>query len=197
MALSKRWKESIPKTVLSANNNTVTDVTAASKKITASLLLIAGLLPLLLPLAVTIREKMIEMRMEEKLEDSLVLQTIVIPEKDVIWMDKHEIWVNEQMFDISSKKLENGIYTFTGLYDKDETMLVKQEKESSEKNNSTSGELAKVFQTLLQLFYQDSELRGPNVDSSTLYPFFTAAKIAYPFRPILTPPPQNCNASFA
>jgi len=109
-------------------------VIVAFKKIIAALLIIAGLTPLLLPISIDIKEQIIQWRMEEALEKTATLQTIILPEQEVIWKDKHEIWVNEQMFDISSKKLENGVYTFTGLYDRDETLLVKQEKESSGKN---------------------------------------------------------------
>ena len=163
----------------------------AFKKITASLLLLAGMMPLLLPLAMDVKEKIIEHRMKEELKSNRGLQTVVIPEKDVVWMDKHEIWVNNQMFDISEKKLENGIYTFTGLYDEEETELVMQEKESSERNSHEGQELSRVFDTLLHLYCStlNESILKPTLIIS--YSFLIAGKLPFPFTSNLTPPPQG------
>ena len=132
---------------------------------------------------------MIRHEMKEKLETSL-LQTITINEKDVVWMDGHEIWVNEHMFDIHTKKLENGLYTFTGLYDEEETNLVKKHKDTTEKNNEENQLLSSLFQ-LFQSSFID------NVASSliteliiTEYRPLILHNMSSPFINILTPPPQ-------
>ena len=127
--------------------------------------------------------------MKEKLETSL-LQTITIYEKEVVWMDDHEIWVNEQMFDIQTKKLENGIYTFTGLYDEDETNLVKKYKDTTEKNNEENQLLSSLFQLLEAAFIED-DANSLSTDLILIeYRPLILQHISSPFINILTPPPQ-------
>ncbi len=132
---------------------------------------------------------MIWHEMKEKLETSL-LQTITINEKEVVWMDDHEIWVNEHMFDIQTKKLKNGIYTFTGLYDEEETNLVKKYKETTEKNNEDGQLLSSLFELLESTFIQDdanSLITDPII---TEYRPLILHNMSSPFINILTPPPQ-------
>jgi len=131
---------------------------------------------------------MIWHEMKEKLETSL-LQTITINEKEVVWMDDHEIWVNEHMFDIETKKLENGIYTFTGLYDEEETNLVKKHKNTTENNNEEYQLVSSLFQLLQSAFIQD-EANTLNTDLITEYHPLTLQHMSSPFINILTPPPQ-------
>ena len=117
------------------------------------------------------------------------LQTVVLPENKVVWMDKHEIWVNNSMFDIATKKLENGIYTFTGLYDEDETSLVEKEKESSEKNNEQDKRLSQLLKTLpifCSLFKESYQFEKPY----SLFFSFVPERHEKPFKKILVPPPQ-------
>ena len=127
--------------------------------------------------------------MKEKLETSL-LQTITINEKDVVWMDDHEIWVNEYMFDIHTKKLVNGIYTFTGLFDEQETNLVNKHKDTTEKNKEENQLLSSLFQLLQSAFIEDeanSLLTGLII---TEYRPLILRNISSPFINIITPPPQ-------
>ncbi len=132
-----------------------------------------------------IREKM-----KEKLETDK-LQTIVLPEEKVIWMDKHEIWINEHMFDIHSKKLENGIYTFTGLYDEDETELVKKERKANG-NSTEQNKLIAQFFKHLPAFY-DSNLEHLNLSiSHNSFNLFAYQHSISQFKEIITPPPQVC-----
>lgn len=128
--------------------------------------------------------------MKEKLEISL-LQTITINEKDVVWMDDHEIWVNEHMFDIHTKKLENGVYTFTGLYDEEETNLVKKHKDTTEKNNEENQLISSLFQ-LLQSSFIETETNSPVIGILiSEYSPLILQHISFPFKNILTPPPQQ------
>ena len=74
------------------------------QKTSASIFLFLGLWPILLAFYFTIRETLIHWEMKKKLE-SHELQTVIVPESEVIWMEDHEIWVNNSMFDIQTKKL--------------------------------------------------------------------------------------------
>lgn len=160
------------------------------KKIIAVFFLLAGFMPVLITLLFLYKQQLIRHEMKEKLEKSL-LQTIVINEKNVVWMDDHEIWVNEHMFDIHTKKLENGIYTFTGLYDEQETDLVKKHKETTEKNNEEHKLLSSLFQLLQNTFLEDvpsSIIR--DLIRTEYCPLILHYKPS-PFKAILTPPPQS------
>ena len=160
------------------------------KKIVALVFLLAGFMPVLLTLLFLYRQQLIKHEMKEMLETSR-LQTITIKEKDVVWMDDHEIWVNEHMFDIHTKKLENGNYTFTGLYDEEETNLVKKHKDTTEKNSEENQLLSSLFQ-LLQTSFIEDETNSP-VTGITInkYSLFTLQHISVPVKNILTPPPQQ------
>ena len=146
-------------------------------------------MPVLFTVFFLLKQQMIHHEMKEKLETSL-LQTITIKEKEVFWMDDHEIWVNEHMFDIQTKKLENGIYTFTGLYDEEETNLVKKYKETTEKNNEENQLLSSLFELLESTFIEDNA-NSLVADLIIIeYRPLILQHTSSPFINILTPPPQ-------
>lgn len=128
--------------------------------------------------------------MKEKLETDK-LQTIVLPEEKVIWMDKHEIWVNEHMFDIHSKELVNGVYTFTGLYDEDETELVKKERQATGNSNEQNKILAHFFKQLPAFYDATTEDHSIPV-SNYSFNFFASTHSIRQYKEIVTPPPQVC-----
>lgn len=145
-------------------------------------------MPLLFLLLTMLEKIEIREKMEKKLQTEK-LQTIVLPEEKVIWMDKHEIWVNEHMFDIHSKKLENGVYTFTGLYDEDETELVKKERKSTGNNNGQDKLLVQFFKNLPALYNPATEdLNLPT--SHCFFNFFASQDSISQYKEIVTPPPQ-------
>ncbi len=94
--------------------------------------------------------------MKKKLE-SHELQTVIVPEHEVVWMEDHEIWVNNSMFDIRTKKLENGIYTFTGMYDEDETALVMKQRTTSRSLSSEERMVQQLLQCLRHLYTEPEE----------------------------------------
>ena len=159
------------------------------RKSVASIFLLLSLWPLLTAFYFTIKETVIRHRMEKMLQ-SHVLQTVSVPEKEVIWMDDHEIWVNESMFDIRTKKLENGIYTFTGMYDADETLLVKQHQKSTKKQTGEERMLIQLLQCLRQLYTEpeDESFIG-TLTAVDLHSFIYLGKTQFT-PPILTPPPK-------
>ncbi len=160
------------------------------RKIISGFFLLLGLAPILFLLLVVLQKREIRERMKEKLETEK-LQTIVLPEEKVIWMDKHEIWVNEHMFDIHSKKLENGIYTFTGLYDEDETELVKKERKATGNSTEQNKLLAQFFKHLP--VYNDTDISYLNLSiTHNTFNLFASQNSISQFKEIITPPPQVC-----
>jgi hypothetical protein len=161
-----------------------------TRKITGLLFVLLGILPLLFILSFHIQQYLVREHMKEELERRN-LQTLQIPEQEVTWMDKHEIWVNEKMFDIHSRSFENGIYTFTGLYDEQETLLVKQHMDATGKNLEENKILAQLFKCLQTIFLESSPDNAPGTGKSATFFAFPAKGPIKQFRIILTPPPQQ------
>lgn len=142
---------------------------------------------MLLIVSFIIKKKDIHQEMREELKVHS-LKTIVIPADEVIWMDKHEIWINDQMFDISTQKLENGVFTFTGLYDEKETELITKEKETEKGNKDKI--LSHLIHCIQNQFYR-SALQLNDGFTLSLYAYsMYASKTASAYLEIITPPPQ-------
>lgn len=163
---------------------------AIIKKTTAFFFILLGFSPLLFVLFLSVKKEQIRHKIKEQFEIQN-LQTIVLPENKVIWMDKNEIWINNSMFDIKTKKLESGTYTFTGLYDDAETKLKEIEKNTSGNNKEHNILLAKLFSHLPVFCSQQDELYH-TLKPSIVFNSVEIKNIRSPFREIIIPPPQAC-----
>jgi hypothetical protein len=161
----------------------------ATKKISSLLFILLGFTPLLFVLIVSLQKKEIRYRMEKELEKG-ILQTVVVPENEVVWMDDHEIWVNNSMFDIQRKKLENGVYTFTGLYDEEETLLVEKERKAAGESDEQNKLLSQLFKTLPAFCNQPGE-EPDHIPGQDFFRSYLSTNPVRPFREIVTPPPQS------
>ena len=128
--------------------------------------------------------------MKERLEEQL-LQTITLEVKDIHWAKaEKEIWVNNRLFDIKSSRYHNGIYTFTGLYDNNETLLITQLQKNQERENNTGN---KILLQSLQLFVITFEKQTEGLLSYLLmnrqFPENNFPLCTRCFS-IITPPPQ-------
>ncbi len=160
------------------------------QKTSASVFLILGLWPLLLAFYFTVKETIIHHEMKKKLE-SHELQTVMVPENEVVWMEDHEIWVNNSMFDIRTKKLENGIYTFTGMYDEDETDMVMKQRKTSRSLSSEERMVQQLLHCLRQFYMEPLEEPDAEVEffaETSSYIFLRGSQFS---PPILTPPPRT------
>ena len=112
-------------------------------------------------------------------------------------MDDHEIWHNDHMFDISSKKLENGVYTFTGLYDEEETELVNAKKESDEKNQEEQTLLIRFFKWVQNSYREKAiEPAEPLLTNTNHYiDNETTRNLLY--LEVRTPPPRKIPVHFS
>lgn len=127
--------------------------------------------------------------MEEKLEHE-VLETIKLNADDVVWMDKHEIWVNEKMFDIHSFTVEDNIYTFTGLYDEEETLLKSEQERAAKKSKEKFSVLSQLFQWLHNVFsetQQDYNLAADHIQSFAILNILHFDSL---IKKVPTPPPR-------
>jgi hypothetical protein len=149
-----------------------------------------GLSPIVSMLSLTIKKQEIREKMREELEVSTELQTLQIPSSAVVWMDEHEIWVDNHMFDIHSRVLKNGMYTFTGLFDEEETQMIEDEQEQNAANENQSRMLGKVYKTMQLGFYEPvfSFEYVSEVFEINNSPYCVAMTDIFP--EIITPPPR-------
>ena len=128
--------------------------------------------------------------MKEKLEKEHLI-TIVVPLNKVTWINRHEAWINDRLFDIHSVSKKKDYYTFTGLYDETETILKKRFTENTRKNNQENKLLARFFKSLQQVFFLQNDTNDTLFSIVKNLPeAFSATVPVKPFRNILTPPPQ-------
>ncbi len=146
-------------------------------------------MPLLFVFCVTIQKKIIREKMRYKLE-SHQLQTITLHENEVKWMDDHEIWLNNQMFDIKTRKFENGVYTFTVMYDFEETKRVKQQEQASGNQRQDDQMLTRLFNCLKGFYFEQLDDKDQASENQQQL-FFIATPDLPDYTPsIPTPPPQ-------
>ena len=166
-------------------------VRTATKKITALLFTLLGFAPLLFIILTGIKQQEIRYSMKRQLE-SKMLHTITLAKKDVYWMKKgEEILINGRMFDVkSSQSAGNDKISFTGLYDDDETALVKRVNKNQQNENNAGGKLlAQLFQLLSSTCNNTPEEVYIPLFNNDHFPVF-AQRLPSRFKTILSPPPQ-------
>jgi hypothetical protein len=128
----------------------------ANRKYIASFFLVACIgLPGILFLFYKTKQAFIRHEMEEKLE-KLHLQTIQIPVEKIVWYKTNkEIVVEGRLFDIKTLTIENGIASFTGLFD-DKESDIKDLLSALEKKQQGNNDKNLVAKFVSLLFYQDN-----------------------------------------
>ena len=106
----------------------------------------------------------IKHEMKEKLENQM-LQTVTLKKADVVWVKSNtEINLNGRMFDIKSMTEENDLIIFKGLFDDEETAIVKFVEKSS--NNGTTNQqssMSSYFQLFLTVYKSTSTIEYKNI----------------------------------
>jgi hypothetical protein len=161
------------------------------KKITAFTFLLTGFMPVLFTLFFLYKQQLIRYEMKEKLERQM-LHTVIVPRADVVWVKyKKEIRIHGKMFDVKSFTVKNGQYIFIGLYDDEETALNNYfEKSTDQKNERGFYILSALFKMLQSIYPGDSSDILISNNISKAYCPLNLQHISFPFRNILTPPPQ-------
>lgn len=150
--------------------------------------MILWLMPVLLTLSFIIKKHDIRNEMKEELKREN-LQKVVLKKNEVKWVDDHEIWINNRMFDIKSKKIEGGVFIFIGLFDEEETELMQNENEAEEKKNDKT--LVQFLKLIDNSFYNYLLQFYSHFESDDLAFFYSSPEINFPFCEIITPPPQG------
>jgi hypothetical protein len=138
-----------------------------TKKILASLMLLLTAAPLFFFTGIIVKQKIIQLGMKEKLTNSS-LQTIGISEKNSSWIKiNEEISIEGKLFDVKSIKVVNGKTMVTGLYDKDENILLELLTNfiSNKSENNSGSSKAIVKFSFPALYLISTPLYNPNVYS--------------------------------
>lgn len=149
-------------------------------------------IPLLFSIGFLLKQRFVQMDMQEKLENSS-LQTITIPIDQLVWVipDK-EIMIDGKLFDIHSMDRAGKSLIFTGLFDKDEdrikqqlmTILSKQDNDNKTRENS-------LLLLLFSTFYSNEEVVPlPHYQDKTDRKFLSYSERipSPPFNSLLRPP---------
>ena len=128
--------------------------------------------------------------MKRELEDHC-LQTVQQKAQDVRWAKPgKEIWVGNSLFDIKTAVLKDGRYTFTGLFDKDETQLVRFDKEQRNKKRN-GGRILIAFLQWVKNRPPGIQLPPPPIPNGPLtYSSVYASALPQVVTGIHTPPPE-------
>lgn len=164
----------------------------ATKKMASILFILLGTTPWLFVFIFLIRQEAIRHEMKEELEKDIPKQVLVIPDNDIHWVKKgKEIFVHGRMFDIKTMISRNGLTTFTGFFDDQETALKKQLTEGWNKNAPQRNQL------LVQLIFSlQCTLSANSSDGLTgtickePIPVLITPALPDSYQAILTPPPQ-------
>ena len=162
----------------------------AVRRIAPFVLLLLAVLPLFYALFIQMQQMALHHKMKEKLETGL-LHSITVKKEQVHWItDGKEIMVEGRMFDIKSSHFQNGICTFEGLYDGEETDLMEQLQKNQHSDSSNSKQLVQLFQLLQTLFSNSSgEEISVTAVLSPEFPVFHSS-LSSQFISLFTPPPQ-------
>ncbi|HOZ68604.1 MAG TPA: hypothetical protein PLU11_12470 [Chitinophagaceae bacterium] len=153
------------------------------------LLLLPVLIPLLFIVMNDLNKWQIKYQGRERAKSSASLVQLRMHESKVQWMDKHEIFVNGRMFDITKSELNNGWYHFTGHYDDPETKLLrKQQKAQQQKDGQQT--LLQVFKSLQQLYCESQEPGFLPATASLFQPYIPNDRLPAASLEVSTPPPQ-------
>lgn len=163
-----------------------------NQKITAYFLLVLILAPLSYMFLLQNRQQSIRQRMKTELEQSL-LQDLVIPAGELVWFKPgKEIFVDNQLFDIKSIRYsQDGNAYISGLFDREETILVHQMKKDWDEQNKNSSRQVVLLFKMAQSLPGDCQL---NTDSIFIEinsrNIAGAPSLLSGFNTIITPPPQ-------
>ncbi|HYE53379.1 MAG TPA: hypothetical protein VD996_00995 [Chitinophagaceae bacterium] len=163
------------------------------KTITAVPIILLALLPCLYCAYFQVKEHLIWLEMEEKMERSN-LQTVTVPVKDFRWYEENrEIIVDGMMFDVKSIERKGNNYIITGLFDAEETALhIAMGKLQEQERDGSGAELVgKVLSQNIIVHSLTDMLRQPQSTSLSPKQMLPDEKLYNTILSLHTPPPRT------
>jgi len=130
--------------------------------------------------------------MKEQLEEKM-LHTIVLVETNIKWFKPgKEIVVDGKMFDVKSVDYrDDGTVIFTGLFDEEETLLVKQLQQKQQDKNTKEKIQSVLLLQLAQILPEENPTGESNRQIISANPFAVyTSLLSKAYTTIPTPPPQ-------
>lgn len=151
-------------------------------------------IPMLVSILLPVWQQFIRYQMMEELE-AKNLTTITIKYDDLRWTRRgKEITVNGNLFDVNEISKQGGFYIVTGLYDKDEDVLLEMIKKSQQTINDKPLQLL-ASQVLNSVLYLENKIDLQHATFKLLlnhqYIFNTDNFVS--FSPTLASPPPKCS----
>lgn len=131
--------------------------------------------------------------MKELLEKE-IQHDIVMAEEALYWIKPgKEILAGDKMFDVKRiSRLGNGLVKVTGLFDEEETSLVKQFTEKQQQNNSKENrKIAQLIQVMQAIFDHAASKDFTSIPIASMHYQFNDNSIFPAITTILTPPPRS------
>jgi len=162
------------------------------KKNISLFLLVLTVLPLFISCLLAIEQSFIRHEMLEKLENEN-LHMIILHEDEVIWEKKDkELILGSTLFDVKYSIKKNNTILFYGLYDQEESRLLKRIDDNTANNKEektiTSIMVFLTHLTFLNIKPADFSLESPN-DQLTQYLKKTSIPLS-PYLNFFSPPPD-------
>ena len=146
------------------------------------------ILPLLLVIILQLWQFYLSQTAERRMETETI-QTITVKADDVIWGEEgREVTIKGEYYDLVSWSLENGYYTFTGVYDREETAVsnLLEKQNLSENIIIRMFLIGQCFAAIVYFLTNESFLfRKKKQFGYFLNPY------KYLFLRIISPPPRN------
>ena len=163
------------------------------KKISSFTFLAITALPYLLFSFFLMKQQYIKWEKRKELQKK-PLETIVIAAADVVWFEKgKEIILNNRLFDVASIRQEGESLVIKGIYDGDETHLLKKMHGLSRKQQRKTQESQTFLAWLLTGFHESEAPSALTLDSDKLnHQEKPTLSVCTTFLPIHSPPPQTC-----
>ena len=128
------------------------------KKIIAFTFLLIVAVPLFLSLKFIIEEHLIQQEVEEKM-NTVTLQSITIAKADIIWIRaEKEVFFDDKIFDVKKFETKDGIVTLSGYFDTEETILLNEFQDYTEKNSEDNPLSKSAFKFLFSTEYNSHSL---------------------------------------
>lgn len=168
-------------------------MTTTKYKITAILLLVPVLMPVIFSCAFHIQQQLIQHKMKRRLENDL-LHSLTINKKNIRWSRPgKELMMNGHYFDV--KKIndnKDGTITVKGIYDDEETLLFQHLKEATQRSRNNHHKIfTQLFQFVSGLGNSQYSERAFTTIAALQYPGFAEMIPPAAFTGNHTPPPRG------
>jgi hypothetical protein len=146
-------------------------------------------LPLTFCVVTEIKQQQLKHEARARLE-KINLKTIILSAQEFHWTEAgKEINIRGELFDIKSYSVKNCKFTFSGLFDEDETAF--DILHHNWRNNEQESKLlTELFQVLQSVFHNSVPLQEPGKNLAQQYPYLSPDKLSFQPNKIITPPPQ-------